>query len=228
MNLSAPPPRPAPSKPRRDNDLYPTPLPVCRAIVRELVELSILENGSTVVEPHVGTGNMVLALDQVAAEAGHRYHVTVHDISSTAPGLRLGRELTHLRVRVLPAGDWLTQGEKHGEWDLGLGNPPFAEVEEGKVRGRVVAIEHVEATRRLCRWTCFVLRDGLWTSSADPVRMAWATTQHPNYRLDLAPRPSFTGDDKRGQFGTCAAIWGPSRPPLWTQHKTIDCTRRGA
>lgn len=221
-------PAPVPGE-RRGEDLYPTPLPVCRAIVRQLVALEILQDGARVLEPHVGLGTFVTALDQVATEMGHRYEVTVHDIQSSAPGLSLRGSLSRIRLRVLPPGDWLIAAKAFGPrtWDLGLGNPPFAKVAPGKTRGQVVAIDHVQATRAVCTWTSFVLRDGLWTASGAIDRVRWATQELPRYRLELAPRPSFTGDERNGQFGVTAAIWGPDRS-LWTQTRVIDWRKAGA
>lgn len=219
----------APRGQRRAHDLYPTPIEVCRAVLRLLVDLVILEDRASIIEPHVGRGDWVLALDQVAAEYGHRYRVTVHDLDPAVPGLDL--TVSRLALEVLPSGDWLETAPAlvgRRQWDLAVGNPPYAIVPPGRTRGKVVAHDHVQATRRVAKWTCFVLRDGLWTSSTDPDRMAWAVQQQPEYRVELAPRPSFTGDGRRGQFGSVAAVWlQRDRGRLWTQSLVLPWQDRG-
>ena len=216
---------------RRRQDLYPTPPALCRAILRALLDLELLFDGATVIEPHVGRGDWVSALDQVAVERNHRYRVTVHDLDPTVPGLDL-RPKHLVVVRSLPSGDWLQRAQQRADqgrtWDLAVGNPPFANPVPGKVRGEVVAHHHVNATRSVARYTAMVLRDGLWTSSTDEERMAWALNERPRYRFDLAPRPSFTGDNRRGQFGSVAAVWGPHPPHIWTMSRVLDWRREGA
>ena len=68
---------------------YDTPPELCRAIYRKALDLGLLSRDTPILEPHVGSGNMLAALNTEA----HRGPVEIMDVDPTAPGLELGRTL---------------------------------------------------------------------------------------------------------------------------------------
>lgn len=211
---------------RREGDLYPTDIRVCRAVCRALVKMGYLRHRTRIVEPHLGTGNWLRALVEVGVESGQCYDITLSDIDSSASGfalahamqaeghrLRLAHAPDRVRIHLAPCGDWLDPSHRdrvreHGPFDLCLGNPPYSIVEPGQTRGTVVAHLHAQACRVEATVTCLVLPRSLWTASRDPGRVNWGATDPPAYELHLGPpRPSFTGDGGTGNAEYSAAIW---------------------
>lgn len=211
---------------RRVDDHYPTPPQLCQALVLALVELGILVDGCRVIEPHVGAGNFVRALSDVATARGERYHLAVHDIDPAAPGY--GLRLPGLDMERIPASDWLEAAPALAQlgrsFDLAVGNPPYAIVPPGLRRGKVVAHHHVDATRVVATSVAFVLRTGLFTSSAAQERVAWTMSQRPHYKLAVLPRASFTGGEGKGQFESVVGIWERHHRSTWTLERPLHWT----
>lgn len=76
---------------------YDTPVPLLVAMYRKALDLGILTRNTPIIEPHVGSGNVLRALLQ----EGHRGYIEILDIDPLAPGLDLGRELAASGAKVL-------------------------------------------------------------------------------------------------------------------------------
>lgn len=223
---------------RRPLELYPTPLALCLAQLRELHRLGEIQSGMKLVEPHIGTCNWGVALGHLVVEAGLELTLHVGDLNAEVDGWNVARRLPFrfpgLHVEFLPAADWLELTAELASdepiWDLAIGNPPFAIVEDGKTRGTVVCHEHIRASLRVARAACFIFRSGLVTSSTDPDRVRWATTEPPELSWPQLPRPSFTGDDKRGQFDVSTGFWrqGGLAAGEWTRSRVMHWPVEGA
>lgn len=76
---------------------YDTPAPLLVAMYRKALDLGILTRDTPIIEPHVGSGNVLRALLQ----EGHRGYIEILDLDPLAPGLDLGRELAAAGAKVL-------------------------------------------------------------------------------------------------------------------------------
>lgn len=76
---------------------YDTPPELYRAIYRKALDLGLLTRTTPILEPHVGGG---AALGALEAE-GHQGPIEVMDLDPTAPGLELGRHLASLGRQVI-------------------------------------------------------------------------------------------------------------------------------
>lgn len=192
-----------PKGPRRQMDQYGTDPVLALAVCRTLVSMDYLFDGCRVLEPHVGTGPFVDALQCVAREYGWRLDITVADLDAHAPGLSMQG------VRALPPGDSLTWMSKTSErFDLVVGNPPFGDVAPGKKRGPVVAHLHIEAALKVAPVAAFIVRTGLLTTSAE---RRFGIVHPPHHRFELWPRPSFMAGGTDSCEYLCG-VWQHERP----------------
>jgi hypothetical protein len=148
---------------RDDLDRYYTPA----ALARFLVGLLPITIGSRVLEPSVGGGAFLRAVEEVAIEPDLR----AIDIDPGAAGLRLAHRSW--------VGDFLTHDDCTHGVDWVIGNPPYNEAEA-----------HIRRALAVGRDVAFLLRLGILASAG----RAPMWKQHPPRRVFvLAERPSFTG-----------------------------------
>jgi len=103
-------------RPRAEADFYPTPIPLCQAVVNNIIPVDF--NPTFICDPGAGTGNWGRAL---------------YETMKYKNSYLVGVEIQNSDVDIYSAWcieDYLKHENIFGNYDLIIGNPPYKQAEE--------------------------------------------------------------------------------------------------